>query len=95
MINQESASHVGTGDLGYWLMPAVLQKAVHQRLDALDPYTPKQEIRFNLNTQDRRDPVRQAHIEFVRLNEEFQQIRQRLNTTPNSELSDEDPFGLG
>lgn len=59
-------------------------------VDLLDHYAPKTEIKFSLKTRDRRDAVRLVHLESVRLDEEFQRIRQLRDATPITEFTQQE-----
>jgi integrase len=56
--------------------------------DLLVHYHPKKEIAFSLETADYRTACEKARMEFVRLDQEFVEVRAKLNAEIRTEISD-------
>jgi hypothetical protein len=55
--------------------------------DLLDHYYPKKEIAFSLETADYRTACEKARMEFVRLDQEFTEVRAKLTAEIRTEIS--------
>lgn len=56
--------------------------------DLLEHYHPKKEIAFSLETSDHRTACEKARVEFVRLDQEFTEVRAKLTAEVRTEISD-------
>ena len=62
--------------------------------DLLKHYSPKLEIKFSLDTKDRADTVRRVRLEAVKLDQEFEAIRNAASLTPAIAVSQRQAAGL-
>lgn len=69
-----------TGSTHWWLRRRIPQ-------DLLDHYYPKKEIAFSLKTADYRTACEKARMEFVRLDQEFIEVRAKLSAEIRTEIS--------
>src|SRR5687767_1843259 len=58
-------------------------------VDLIEHYAPRKEFTFSLQTSDRREAERRARVESVKLDQEFEALRQRRTAEQVAELSDD------